>query len=141
MFNLKRIINGRVNVSEPLLMASGVTDETTFTAGTAVAFVSGKLTVVSGDKKAEYIVHSTTDCKEADDKVPLILVTPDMLFETTVSADPDSMVIGGRYQIETEGTKVTATAVTDTAAESAGAYLVDKLGATDSGDTILVRLA
>lgn len=136
MFNLRRIINGRVNVSEPLLMASGVTSTTTFTAGTAVTFVSGKLTAVSGDEKAEYIVNCTTECKAADDKVPLILVTPDMLFETTVSADPASMVIGGKYTIGTGGTDVTATA-----AESAGAYLVDKLGATASGDTILVRLA
>lgn len=137
MFTLKRIVNGRVNVSEPILMDSGVTSATTFTAGTAVAFVSGKLTVVGGDKTAEYVVYDTTTCSAATDKVPLLLVTTDMLFEAPLSAAPTGMVIGGKYQLDSEGKKVTATAVTT----NFGAYLVDKCGATSDGDMILVRLA
>ena len=137
MFNLKRIINGRVNVSEPIVMASGVSTKTTFNEGTAVAFTAGVLGVASGDKTAEYIVAKTTECAAPSDRVPLILVTPDMLFEAPLSAAPTSMKVAGQYTLGTDGTDVTDTAVTN----GKGAYVVDLCDATASGDTILVRLA
>lgn len=137
MFNLKRIVNGRINVSEPIVMASGVSTKTTFDEGTAVAFADGVLTPVSGDATAEYIVAKTTECAAPSDRVPLILVTPDMLFEAPLTAPPTGMKVGSKYTLGTDGDSVTATAVTS----EHGAYVVDLCGATKTGDTILVRLA
>ena len=137
MFILRKILNGRTNVSEPLSMAAGVADETTFAAGTAVAYADGVLAPVTGDATAEYIVAATTTCKSATDRVPLILVTPDMLFEVPLTAPPTEMKVGSKYTLGTDGVGVTATAVTN----GKGACVVDLCGATKTGDTILVRLA
>lgn len=136
MFNLKRIVNGRINVSEPIVMASGVSTQTTFDEGTAVAFVAGVLAPISGDATAEYVVAKTTECAAAEDKVPLILVTKDMIFEAPLSETPTEMKVAGKYTLD-GGNSVTATPVTD----GFGAYVVDTMGAAKTGDTVLVRLA
>ena len=135
MFNLIKILYGTTNVPEPLHMASGVSSATTFTAGTAVAYASGVLTPVSDDATAEYVVLETTECSAAADKVPVVLVTKDMLFETTVTAAPAAP--GTHVTFSDDGSKVTATKVTT----GFGAYIVDTYGATDAGARICVRLA
>jgi hypothetical protein len=136
MFNLIKILYGTTNVPEPLHMASGVSKETTFQAGTAVAYdKNGALAPVTGDATAEYVVLETTKCSAATDKVPVALVTKNMLFETTVTAAPKAP--GTRVTFSDDGTKVTATAVTT----GFGAYVVDTYGATGAGARICVRLA
>ena len=135
MFILSKILNGRINVSEPLHMASGVSAETTFAAGTAVAYQDGVLAPVSGDATAEYVVLETTKCAAAGDKVPLTLVTKDMIFEAPVTAAP--LAPGKRATFGDDGLSVTATEC----ATGFGAYVVDTIDAKGAGDVIAVRLA
>lgn len=134
MFKLIKIINGRINVSEPLSMASGVSSATTFRAGTAVAYKNGALTPVSGDETAEYVVLDTAECSAPTDKVALLLLEKGMLFEAPVTEAPLSP---GKRATFKDGIAVTATPATD----GFGAYVVDTCGATGADDRIIVRLA
>lgn len=137
MFALKRIINGRVNVSEPLHIAANVTSPTTFAAGTAVSFDSkGVLAPVKGDATAEYVVWADTACPVGG-TVPVILITKDMLFDVPMSVTPTGVAAGKKLTIADDSASVTATAVTD----NFGAYVVDTNGAAAAGDVITVRLA
>lgn len=172
MFNLIKILNGRINVSEPLMIDSNTTSETTFVAGQAVCYsaatitagllVSGNvLTAASGSAKAEYIVtaNTTTD----GGKVPVILITPDMIFEVPLgdvaatNANAANRVAGMRVTLYTDsdadvGLKITDTAASErfatteesnvnTTTENFGALIVDPQGAAAVGDKMLVRLA
>lgn len=180
MFNLIKILNGRINVSEPLMIDSNTTSETTFVAGQAVCYsaatitagllASGNvLTAASGSAKAEYIVtaNTTTD----GGKVPVILITPDMIFEVPLgdvaatNANAANRVAGMRVTLYTDSDADVGLKITDTAAsarfatttattaadtvytstsattENFGALIVDPQGAAAVGDKMLVRLA
>ena len=128
MFVLKKILNGRINVSEPISMASGVTSSTTFTEGDAAYYnASGVLTKASGDVTADYVVASTTTCAAAADEVLLLLVTKEMLFDVEMAS---AVNVGKKYQFS-------ATGITTSAASTGfGAYVMRY-----DGKTATVRLA
>ncbi len=136
MFTLKRIINGRLNVSEPLSMASGVSAPTTFKAGTVVTYDDGMLKAVTGDVTAEYVVAADTVAKSPSDEVLLILITKEMLFDCPVSATPTGVAAGKRFAFSDTSDGITATPATE-----GGAYIVCNNGATAAGDIVTVRLA
>lgn len=129
MFVLKKILNGRINVSEPISMASGVTSSTTFTEGDAVYYnASGVLTKATGDATADYVVATTTTCAAAADEVLLLLVTKEMLFDVEMAS---AVSVGKKYQFS-GGNAITATA----ASSGFGAYVMRY-----DGKTATVRLA
>lgn len=104
MFVLKKILNGRINVSEPLYMTAAVN----LKAGEAVKHgTSGTLVKVSPEDTAEYVVIADAKATEA---VPVILVTKEMLFDTTASG---AVSVGKKYQFATS-----ADGIIDTAANS-----------------------
>lgn len=129
MFALKKILNGRINVAEPISMRSGVSAETEFKAGTAVKYTNGVLGKVAGDDTAEFVVLEDKTCSVATDEVLLILVTKEMLFDAPAAA---SVTVGTRVQFNTAADGVTATAVEN----GFGAYI---MGYADGVAT--VRLA
>lgn len=115
MFVLKKILNGRINVSEPLRMPCGAAIE--LAAGDAVKYDStGKLVKVAADDTAEYVVMADTKCTAATDTVPVILVTKEMLFDVDMAT---AVTVGKKYQFS-GGNSITATA----AANGFGAYVM-----------------
>lgn len=89
MFVLKKILNGRINVSEPLYMTAAVD----LKAGEAVKHgTAGTLTKVSADDTAEYVVLADAKTGEA---VPVVLVTKDMLFDVDMAS---TVTVGKKYQ-------------------------------------------
>jgi hypothetical protein len=105
MFTLKKILNGRINVSEPLHLKTPAT--AALAGGTAVCYDStGKLVAATGESVAEYVVLQ--DVPSGSTVVPVILITSDMIFET---ADVSGSAIGKKYQLS-GGTTFTTTAGT-----------------------------
>lgn len=130
MFVLRKILNGRINVSEPISMASGVSASTTFTEGEAVYYnASGVLTKANGDVTADFVVASTTTCAKAADEVPLLLVTKEMLFDVEMAS---AVAVGKKYKFASTGDGIT----TEAASTGFGAYVMRY-----DGKTATVRLA
>ena len=103
MFVLKRILNGRINVSEPLYMTAAVD----LYAGEAVKHGSaGTLTKVVGDDTAEYVVLADAKAGEA---VPVVLVTKEMLFDVDMAS---AVTVGKKYQFNSAADGITTTAAT-----------------------------
>lgn len=89
MFVLKKILNGRINVSEPLYMTAAAD----LKAGEAVKHGSaGTLIKVSADDTAEYVVLADG---KANETVPVVLVTKEMLFDVDMAS---AVTVGKKYQ-------------------------------------------
>lgn len=101
MFVLKKILNGRINVSEPLYMPAAVD----LKAGEAVKHGSaGTLTKVSADDTAEYVVLADG---KANESVPVVLVTKEMLFDVDMAT---AVTVGKKYQFASTADGITTTA-------------------------------
>lgn len=104
MFRLVKILNGRINVSEPIHLKQPST--VTLAEGTAVHHDStGKLIAATGENAAEYVVAQSVTGATT---VPVILITPDMIFETDAVTGAS---VGKKYQLSA-GTAFTTTAGT-----------------------------
>ncbi len=174
MFKLVKMLNGRQNVSEPLKMESHTEAATLFKAGQAVTYsaptlvdgvlsAGNVLTPASGSARAEYIVMDDTATTAAGGRVPLLPITPDMIFEVPLgavagtNANAQNRKAGMRVTLYTDsdadvGLKITDTAASarfttaeesnvNTTTENFGALIVDANGAAAVGDKMLVRLA
>lgn len=134
MFRLVKILNGRINETEPVKLKtkSGVAYEY----GTALGLSAGTLINCTEKTKPLYICGE--DAK-ADEKAEITVypIDPNQIFEVPVSAAPTSLVVGAKVTLAlTDGkaTGVTAT-TTDGVAE-----VFDVAGATAANDKILVRI-
>lgn len=102
MFNLKKIINGRINVSEPLVMqVTGLSAD--IAAGTPVSIANGACTAATGDVTVEYV--TAAEAKKGSTSVSVLLVTRDMVFEVPAISGAK---IGNKYQITADGVGSTA---------------------------------
>lgn len=102
MFILRKILNGRINVSEPLVMQ--VTKLSAEIAeGTPVTISNGACATASGDVTVEYVTAATAP-KDAT-SVPVLLVTRDMIFEVPAISGAK---VGNKYQVTSTGVGTTA---------------------------------
>lgn len=95
--------------------------------GMALKFTSGKLAICSGTTKPEYIsMREEKSAVTAGDLIPVIRVTPDIVFEVEADTGKDlsAINIGTKVTIATSGM-----AITDTTT-SGVAEIVEKLSAT-----------
>lgn len=123
MFRLVKILNGRINVSEPLVMqVSGLQAE--IAEGTPVAIANGACSAATGDAAVEYVTAAKAE--KGATAVAVLLVTRDMIFEVDAITGAK---VGNKYQI-------TSTGVGTTAATTAGATVIET-----GTDYALVRLA
>ena len=133
MFHLTKILNGRANVPEceriPLY------SEVTVPYGTPVSIRGGTLTVADGTATA-LPTHILLADASGEDSVLVAPITGDMIFEVPVTASPAAMAVGTEYLLSSDGTALSATAVSS---GKRGATLVEKMGAVTAGD--LVRVA
>ena len=111
------------------LPASAITPKV----GMALIVSSGKLAVATGTNKPTYICMTEGPTLTAGDVIPVLRVTPDMVFETTFSASASGVNDGAKVTLHaSNGMQVTATTT------SGVAEIISRAGSA-SGDRCLVR--
>lgn len=108
MFDLRKIINGRMNVPEPDFLPT--TPSEVYAEGEALVLSGGKLTKASGTSKPTHIAaKSYTAPTSNTDKLPCYKVDRNMIFETpvTFSSTPVALTIGSKVTVATDGMGVT----------------------------------
>ena len=86
-----------------------VTANETVVIGEALVFSSGKLTKCSGANKPEYIAMQPITSAPAGNRIAVIRVSDDTLYETELSAAFSAIAPGVKVTLDTTGTKLTAT--------------------------------
>lgn len=132
MFLLNRIDGGYVPAFE-YLPAGTITPKI----GMVLTQSSGKLAVATGTTKPTYVSVVERSAALTDGEViPVVRVSPNMVFETTFSADASAVAIGSKVTLHaSNGGQVTATTT------SGVAEIVAKEGTGKSGDTCFVRFS
>lgn len=132
MFKLIKMTGSRINVPEPekLTLSTALTAK----AGVPLSVTGGAATVLS-DTTTALPTHILLKKATAEKEVLAFRVTPGMIFEVPASATPSAMTTGSEYVLSSDGEKVSATAVSSS---KRGAVLVNKNGASATGDTLLV---
>lgn len=101
--------------------------------GLALTQTAGNLTIASGATKPDYICMREEDgAVTAGTLIPVIKVTPDIIFETQWSAAAGSIKRGGKVTLASDGLRVTAT-TTD------GVAFVSDIVGIAAGDAVRVR--
>lgn len=125
MFILRKILNGRINVSEPLVMQVTTALSAAIAEGTPVTISNGACATASGDVTVEYVTAAAAP--EGATSVPVLLVTRDMIFEVPAVT---GLKVGNKYRVTDTGVIATA------ASEGFGACVIET-----TTDYALVRLA
>lgn len=117
------------------------TDEKSWTAvsivvhaGEAMVLSSGKLVKATGTTKPVFVSMEDVKTNDTTREISVYRIDPRMVFKVETSADASALNIGQKVTIDATGTKVTATT------SSGVCTLVDMLGASASGDPVLVRI-
>lgn len=102
--------------------------------GLALVLSSGKLVKASGTTKPTYIcMMEAPTAVAAGTIIPVIAVTPDMIFEVTNQASLADVAIGTAVTIYSDGLQITATT------SSGVATIVDKVDGSGTGNPTLVK--
>lgn len=133
MFKLIKIQNSGINVPE--LEKLKKLSSTTIKRGEALIVEDGFVKSAPETAKPNYIAFSEAAYNSGD--VVCYPVSSDMLFETSVNADPTALLMGAKVTIgkDTDGCSVCVTATT----ASGVATIVDLMGASESGDKVTVK--
>lgn len=104
-FLVYSVDDGRVPAIE-YLPCSAITPKV----GMALTQTAGNLALASGTAKPSYIslCERETACT-AGDIIPVLRVSPDIIFETTTTAALTSVKLGDKVTLHTDGLQVTAT--------------------------------
>ncbi len=134
MFRLVKILNGRINESEPMKLAT--TASTAYSFGSALSLSAGALVNCAATVKPQFICGE--DAK-ADEKTEITVypIDANQIFETTVNASPASLGVGSKVTLAVSG----GAAVGVTATTTGGvAEIFDLNCAAAAGDKVYVRI-
>lgn len=126
MFDLKKILNGRMNVPEPEVHTAGAD----ITPGMALTLSGGKYVKCTGATKP---THISMGIAANGKKLAAAPVDSAQIYEAELSAVPSGLAEGDKITIGTDSLTVTATKTDGVAT------IVSLNGASASGDKILVR--
>ena len=131
MYKLIKILNARTNVPETVRMT--LEEDTAVMRGTAVCIKDGILSAFTEKSTMlpTHVVLADANGKE----ILCYAVTPDMVFEIPVSVSPADMKVGTEYLLTENGSHLSATVASGSLR---GAHLMNKNGASQKGDTLLV---
>ena len=133
MFKLIKILNSGTNVPEPRRVKNG---GASIVAGCALNYSAGAVVSSTATSKPDCIAMCDA---LAGAEAFVYDITPDMLFEVTVTADPDALAVGNALTLAIDGNGI---AYGVTATTSGGvATVYDLAGATAAGDKITVKFA
>lgn len=135
MFDLRKILNGRMNVPEPDYLP--VTGGESYNEGEALVLSAGKLTKCGATAKPTHIAAKTyTAPATGGDPLPCFMIDKAMRFEAPVTfsgaENAVPLVVGAKVTIHTDGMGVTDTTT------SGVATIVDTLDAAATGDKVVV---
>lgn len=108
MFNLRKIVNGRMNVPEPEYLPTTASEE--YTSGEALVLSNGKLTKASGTTKPTHIAMKTYAAPATDNEdLPVMRIEKNMVFAApvTFSETAKEIVLGTKLTVATDGLGVT----------------------------------
>ena len=133
MFKLIKIQNSGVNVPEPQKFEKSASLK--IKAGDALIFENGIIAMCPANSVPTHIAFS--DSKYNEYTVFAYPINSNMLFETTVGADPSSLLLGSKVTVgkDSEGSASRVTATTT----SGVATIVDLMNAAKVGDKITVK--
>lgn len=133
MFKLIKIQNSGVNVPEPQKFEKSASLK--IKAGDALIFENGIIAMCPATSVPTHIAFS--DSKYNEYTVFAYPINSNMLFETTVGADPSSLLLGSKVTVgkDSEGSASRVTATTT----SGVATIVDLMNAARVGDKITVK--
>lgn len=126
MFNIRKIVGGRINVPEPEEHIAGAD----ITPGMALTLSAGKLALCTGANVPTHISHGSAKNGE---KVACYAVAHDQVFEVPCSVSPAALTEGTKVTIAADALQITAT-TTDGVAT-----IVSTNGAAAAGDTLYVK--
>ena len=85
-------------------------DDITVAVGQGLVFSSGHLVVSATGTVAPGFISMVNATVATDgDKIPVVRVTKDIVWETTCDADNSSMAVGSKVTVKSDGKQVTAT--------------------------------
>ena len=87
MFDLKKILNGRMNVPEPEIHIAG--ENAVITPGMALTLAGGKLSKCAAMAKP---THISIGSGATDEKVAVFAVNSDMIFETEIPEELEAKI-------------------------------------------------
>lgn len=133
MFTLIKILNSRSNVPEPIKLPCNA--NANIKIGTALHVSAGKVASCDATTKPTYIAAANS--KSGEGEVLCYPVSPDMLFETTISTASTSLTVGAKLTlyVDFESCAVGVTATT----ASGVAEIAEPVGALVAGDKITVK--
>ena len=126
MFDLKKILNGRMNVPEPEVHIAGAD----ITPGMALTLSGGKYVKCTGATKP---THISMGIAANGKKLAAAPVDSAQIYEVEISAAPTSLAEGDKITIGSDALTVTATKTDGVAT------IVSLNGATKQDDKITVR--
>ena len=133
MFKLIKIQNSGVNVPEPQNLEKD--ESLTVKAGDALVIENGVAVPCSATAVPTHI--AVANGKIGDKKLIAYTVNENMLFETTVNADPSGLAVGQKVTL---GKDDDSSASCVTANTSSGvATIIDLMGAKNPGEKITVK--
>ena len=133
MFKLIKIQNSGVNVPEPQSLEKN--ESLNVKAGDALVIENGFAVPCSAAATPTYIAVASS--KIGDKKLFAYAINENMLFETTVNADPTGLAVGQKVTL---GKDADNSASCVTANTSSGvATIIDLMGAKNPGEKITVK--
>ena len=133
MFKLIKILNSGANVPEPIKAEKIELEE--YAVGTPVIISGGKIAPASATTTPTHITLGKA--KQGETRIPVAIISPDMLFETYINADPTGIKAGAKVTL---GLNADSHPVCVTATTASGvATVVGTLGAKKQGDKIIVK--
>lgn len=143
MFILRKVLNGRTPVPEVVLMPTTGSEE--YKRGEALKVSSGAVTKCGVGDAPQYIAEETYTAPATGQRaIRCFLVESNQLWEAPVdfSAEPVTLVLGTKLQIDTDGLGVTDVTTSGSGESKVNgvATIFDVLEASETdGETILVR--
>lgn len=125
MFDLKKIINGRMNVPEPERYVAGVD----IVPGMALTLSAGKLAKCTGATKP---THISMGVAKNGALCPVVAVEGNQHYDVELSAAPSEISEGDKVTIDGDSLRVTST-------KNGVATIVSLNGAAAVGDKITVK--
>lgn len=133
MFKLIKILNSGINVPEVVKLKASATKS--YVAGEALVLSSGVAVSSGATTKPTFI--AAANAPEGATDIAAYPISPDMIFECTVSAAPTSLACGSVVTLTLDADS-RAVGVSATS-ENGVATVYDTLGAKTAGDKLLVR--
>lgn len=135
MFRLVKILNGRINQSEPVKMKT--TAATAYEFGTALSLSAGALVNCAATTKPLYICGEDAKADEKSE-ITVYAIDQNQIFEVPVSASPAALTVGAKVTLSLTDGKASGITATTT---NGVCEIFDLNGAEKANDLVLVKIS